>query len=1202
MDDHAMDARAPEVVAIVVTRDPGPWFEDTLTALAAQDYKELSVLVLVSGGTEDPTDRIARVLPDAYVRLLDEDRGYGAAINEALPMVEGAAFFLLCHDDCAPDPDAVHLMVEEAYRSNAGILTPKMVRWDDPSILLHVGMNADKTGAVVERIREGEKDHGQHDAVRDVFMAPGGCTLVRADLMAELGGFDAGMVAMGEDLDLSWRAQIAGARVMVVPGARVRHLELVAGGLRKVAAPPAEMAPPTLQELQRRHELRAALKCHGGFNLLWILPQMLLLGLAEVAVSLATRDWPRARAVTLAWVWNFRRLGEVRRLRGEVRAHRSLTDKELRRLELRGSARLATYLSRLTHQGFDVAHGRMPSAAEGASGHAVERAAEPVLTGSVGLAFSEDTDFDDLDDLGRRSGRDRFGRHRSPQALSSRRSRLAVWVLVAIVLLVGTRDLLGGGLPLVGQFLPLPSWTGTWHQLVAGWQPAGLGTTAPATPAFGLLGVVGTLFVGRMGLLQKVLVLACIPLGAWGVSRLLRPLSSPRARLVAAVCYLGLALPYNALAQGRWDGLVAYAIVPWILARLARSSKLPPFVVTPGAPPASGTHAPSTTSGPPIPSGWRASIPGQMVTLGVLEAVGVAFAPAVAVVVVVCGVGVVLGSVLVGEWRGSLRVLVVAAGATVVAAVLCAPWVVGTVLAGRGAVSVFGLAGSTRSALSWNDLLQFTVGPVGSGVLSWLLVAAALLPLLIGRQARLAWAGRLWVVACCSWVLALVVTRNWAVPFSPSVDVLLAPAATAVAAAVGIGVSAFEIDLAGYPFGWRQMITGLAIVAVLVGLVPVVAAAGGGRWGLAVNGYSQPLSFMSGSGGTGSGGTGAGGTGAVPHPSAAGSGTAGAGGFRVLWLGDPAALPIGGWSVAPGLAYATSEDGTPGATDLWAPASPGPAATLAQAVDLATEGRTSHLGLLLAPASVRYVVVVDTLAPDIQGTQASPVFPPPHDLLPSLLDQSDLSEIPVSGSGFSVFENTSYVPERAERKHAPITSTHGAPAGRILSAGDLVDRPTTADVAGWRPVLPGQRGLHEYSGQVTAGTVYASYAPAGRWHLTVGGRTVAETSAFDWAAQYDAAPAGEAVLRFDISPLIPLGVLAELLLWMLVVAALLGRRRWLYWWWRPLRDRRRRHRLRGGTEPQVIDSLSAVDVALSAGESALSSGDGPSGASPGEEA
>ena len=175
-----MDAQVPAVVAVVVTTDPGPWFEEALSSLAAQDYGELSVLVLSIGGDgAGVTDRVGRFLPDAFVRHLAGRPGYAAASNEVLSMVEGAAFFLLCHDDVALDPDAVHKMVEESFRSNAGVVSPKFVNWDDPSILLHVGMSCDKTGAVVDRIVEGEVDHGQHDAVRDVFVAPGGCILVR---------------------------------------------------------------------------------------------------------------------------------------------------------------------------------------------------------------------------------------------------------------------------------------------------------------------------------------------------------------------------------------------------------------------------------------------------------------------------------------------------------------------------------------------------------------------------------------------------------------------------------------------------------------------------------------------------------------------------------------------------------------------------------------------------------------------------------------------------------------------------------------------------------------------------------------------------------------------------------------------------------------------------------------------------------------
>ena len=249
-----METLAPPVVAVVVAHDPGPWFEETLASLDSQDYAELSVLVLDAAGAEDLTARVAAVLPTAYVRRFDENRGFGTTANEVLAMVDGADYFLLCHDDVALFPDAVHLLVEEAFRSNAGIVSPKVVSWDDPDRLLHVGMTVDKGGSVVDRVQPGEIDHGQHDAVRDVFVAPGGPTLVRADLFAELGGFDTAIVAMGEDLDLCWRAQVVGARIIVAPDARVRHLEELAGGARSLdpslvggegdAGPTAPRDPP----------------------------------------------------------------------------------------------------------------------------------------------------------------------------------------------------------------------------------------------------------------------------------------------------------------------------------------------------------------------------------------------------------------------------------------------------------------------------------------------------------------------------------------------------------------------------------------------------------------------------------------------------------------------------------------------------------------------------------------------------------------------------------------------------------------------------------------------------------------------------------------------------------------------------------------------------------------------------------------------
>ena len=137
---------APPVVAVVVTCDPGSWLEETLTTLGAQDYPNLSVLVIDAASTEDPTPRVAAVLPRAYVYRLPSRVGFARAANEALSMVEGASHFLFCHDDVALAPDAVRILLEEAFRTTPAWCAPKLVEWDRPERLISVGLSADKTG------------------------------------------------------------------------------------------------------------------------------------------------------------------------------------------------------------------------------------------------------------------------------------------------------------------------------------------------------------------------------------------------------------------------------------------------------------------------------------------------------------------------------------------------------------------------------------------------------------------------------------------------------------------------------------------------------------------------------------------------------------------------------------------------------------------------------------------------------------------------------------------------------------------------------------------------------------------------------------------------------------------------------------------------------------------------------------------------
>ena len=1115
-----METLAPPVVAVVVAHDPGPWFEETLASIASQDYAELSVLVLDTGSAEDLATRVAAILPSAYVRRFDDNQGFGATVNQVRTMVDGAAYYLVCHDDVALDPDVVHLLVEEAFRSNAGVVSPKVVSWSDPLLLVHVGMSIDKGGSVVERVQPHEIDHGQHDAVRDVFVAPGGCTLIRADLFDELDGFDPAIIAMGEDLDLCWRAQVVGARILVAPDARVRHLEELASGAEALdpsllvagtgtasgeasgeatagvsgeasgaaspdvpgpsPSPDEPRHPVTLQELQRRHELLAVLKCYSRSHLLRVLPQVFVLAVGEVLVAELAGNRARARAVVRAWRWNLGRLPTIRAQRSALQARRRVGDKEIRVLQIRGSARLSAYARRVFQFGFHGAHADELAAAE---------------------ALAPEIPDDEMAETEAGGGDTEAGR-------VSGRARVAVWLVAAVVLVIGSRGVLTGRLPAVGQFTPFPSWSSTFTQFFTGWHPSGVGTTAPAAPALGIAGVLGTVLLGAMGLTQKVLIYGCLPLGAWGAVRLLRPFGSQRASLVTGLSYLAMALPCNALALGRWGALVVYAGAPWVLASLLRSTGLEPFVrrVEVPLPPEAQATGAAATSG-----AWasRHGVLGGALALGVLEAVLISFVPAAAIVVLLVAAAMVLSSLLFGDVGATVRAVRLALGSTAVALIICLPWVIGVLSSGSGILAVFGVPTPTSGAASWSSLLRFAVGPIGGSPLAWGFIVAAAAPLILARGVRFRWAARFWSIALVFWFVAWVIGRGWTGGLAVDPLVLLGPAAAATAASIGLGVAAFERDLRKAEFGWRQLTTAVGVLAVVLASLPTLASALPGRWDLPVNDFSQSVAWM--------------------HAKSAD------GAFRVLWLGDPRSLNLGSWGAGDGLAYATSENGSPDARWLWNAVSPGPAASLGAAVDLAEGDRTDRLGSLVAPAGVRYVVVLTSVAPEIAGEQSPTSYPVPAGLLPSLGRQLDLQPV-LTGTGITVFANAAWVPQRAE--------VAGRPGAATVAASSVGVTPGTPVVPDASAVLPGPVADRSYQGPLAAGTVFASLAPAGDWQLTDGsGRVATRSPAFSWAARYAVPARTIGTLRFEdgVLPLV-IGVFS-ILAWALALAALVDRRR-----------------------------------------------------------
>ncbi|HEU5306609.1 MAG TPA: glycosyltransferase family 2 protein, partial [Acidimicrobiia bacterium] len=508
-------AQYPPVVAVVVTRNPGPWLEATLVGLAQQDYDDLTVLVVDCGSHDDPTPRVAAVLPRAFVRRLDDGAGFADAANEALHAVEGATFLLLSHDDVVLDPPVIRLLVEEGYRSNAGILGPKLVSPENPEILLEVGRAIDRFGAPYTGIEPGELDQEQHDGVRDVFYVTTAAMLVRTDLFEELQGFDPETFPGAEDLDLCWRARLAGARVLVVPDARATHREAATDRLRDDRPDESALA---------RSRVRVLFTSYSFRKLLWLVPVGFVVGFVEALGDLLVGRPRRARAAIGSWYSNLFHVRRTRASRARAQALRTVPDSDLRELQVSSTARLSAFLAHHLHT--DT---RLRSI-----GDASRSAVDSVSDGM-----------------------------RTPAAIAF----LGFLVMVAL----GSRSLLTHGVPAIGTFAHWPGIGDVFDSFGSAWRYTGLGSASPAPAALAVIGAWSTVLLGATGLAQTLVVVVALPLGAIGAYRLGRHTIGFRGPALAAGLAYGInPVARNALAQGRLGPLVLFALLPFLLLRVVR--------------------------------------------------------------------------------------------------------------------------------------------------------------------------------------------------------------------------------------------------------------------------------------------------------------------------------------------------------------------------------------------------------------------------------------------------------------------------------------------------------------------------------------------------------------------------------------------------------------------------------------------------------
>jgi GT2 family glycosyltransferase len=193
-----------------------------LDALRRQTYGDFETIVVDNGSTDGSLELLAERYPAVQVLALPHNRGYAGGCNVGLQAARGDILTIL-NNDTEVDPRWLsELLRSLEQHPEAGMATPKVLLWGDRS-RIHTTGDYVRTNGIPDTRGVWELDRGQYDDQTYVFGASGVAPAYRRAMLDDIGLFDKDFGSYCEDVDLSWRAQLAGYRCVFAPRATLYH-------------------------------------------------------------------------------------------------------------------------------------------------------------------------------------------------------------------------------------------------------------------------------------------------------------------------------------------------------------------------------------------------------------------------------------------------------------------------------------------------------------------------------------------------------------------------------------------------------------------------------------------------------------------------------------------------------------------------------------------------------------------------------------------------------------------------------------------------------------------------------------------------------------------------------------------------------------------------------------------------------------------
>ena len=219
-----------EVAVVVLNWNGRKLLESFLPSWVQYTPEGADLIIVDNGSTDDSLAFVREHYPEVKLLPFSENYGFAAGYNKAIAELDYRTVVLL-----NSDVELTAGWLDEPLRLLASDPTiaavqPTIRAQRSPKDFEYAGAAGGYIDALGYPFCRGrlfgtiEEDKGQYASPAELFWASGACLIIRRDVYLEVGGLDTVFFAHQEEIDLCWRINARGHRIVFAPSSVVYHV------------------------------------------------------------------------------------------------------------------------------------------------------------------------------------------------------------------------------------------------------------------------------------------------------------------------------------------------------------------------------------------------------------------------------------------------------------------------------------------------------------------------------------------------------------------------------------------------------------------------------------------------------------------------------------------------------------------------------------------------------------------------------------------------------------------------------------------------------------------------------------------------------------------------------------------------------------------------------------------------------------------